>query len=257
MPKDWNPDLYLKYGNERIQPAIDLVSRIKVNNPDSIIDIGCGPGNSTELLIKRWPESNICGMDNSPAMIEKAKKIFPEREWILMDAGNIRLDKKYDLIFSNAALQWIPQHDQLIKDLYNLCSDKGILAAQLPLFWDMPLGKSISYLSKQEPWKKFMKDESYKLIIHDAGFYYDCLSGLFSSVEIWESNYVHIMESQESILEMIKSTGLKPFLDQLKLENDKKKFEAEVLNEIRKDYPLQKNGKVLFPFRRIFFIAYK
>lgn len=254
---DWNPELYLKYGKERIQPTIDLVSRIQFENPASIIDIGCGPGNSTQILVQRWPQAEITGVDNSPAMIEKAKNDFPQQEWKIVDAGKDVIHDKYDIVFSNATIQWIPDHAGLIKKFNDLLTGKGLVAVQLPLFWDMPLGKAIARIAAENRWVEITKGVTDQLTIHTHSFYYDQLSKWFSSIDIWESTYMHIMDTQLSILEMIRSTGLKPFLARLENEEDIKDFEAEVLVEIEKDYPLRENGKVLFPFKRLFFIAAK
>lgn len=253
--KDWNPELYLKYHNERTQPSIDLISRINFPNPRNIIDIGCGPGNSTQILVDRWPKSKIIGIDNSPAMIQKAKSDFPKQKWKIMDANNIDTEEQFDIVFSNATIQWLPNHESLLKNLKKLVSEQGILAVQIPLFWDMPIGKSISQISQNDNWKTLTSEVSKLFTIHNSSFYYDQLSKLFGSVEIWETDYIHILDSQLSILEMIKSTGLKPFLEKLESDSDKNRFEKEVFSEIIVEYPTQKNGKVLFPFKRLFFKA--
>lgn len=253
--KDWNPDLYLKFDKERTQPSIDLVSRITIHKPSRIIDIGCGPGNSTQILVQKWPDSMIIGVDNSPAMIEKAKKDYPDQNWQILDAGKDKFEGDYDLVFSNATIQWIPDHVNLLKKFHQLLSEKGIIAVQIPLFWDMPLGKAILNIAANSRWNSVTKEVTALFTIHDYPFYYDNLSELYHSIDIWESNYIHILDSQYSILEMIRSTGLRPFLDRLASDTDKKDFEDMVLKEIRKDYPLQKDGKVLFPFKRLFFIA--
>jgi trans-aconitate 2-methyltransferase len=253
--KDWNPDLYLKFDKERTQPSIDLVSRINRENPSRIIDIGCGPGNSTQVLVQRWPDSEIIGIDNSPAMIEKARKDYPYQDWQLFDAGIDHIAGNFDIVFSNATIQWIPNHVNLLKRFYNLLSENGIVAIQIPLFWDMPIGKAILKIAADSRWNSVMKGVTELFTIHDSSFYYDNLSDLFQSIDLWESDYIHILDSHISILEMIRSAGLRPFLDRLENDTDKKDFEEMVFKEIRKDYPLQKNGKVLFPFKRLFFIA--
>lgn len=255
--KDWNPELYLKFDKERIQPSIDLVSRIPVDDPKSIVDIGCGPGNSTQILAQRWPKSKITGIDNSVAMIERAKHDFPHQEWKLLDAGKDEIAGTFDLVFSNATIQWIPNHFDLLKKFRDILSDHGTLAIQLPLFFDMPLGKSIARISKEKRWSNQTESVNHLFTIHHHSDYYDYLSALFTAVEIWESDYVHIMDSHDSILEMIHSTGLRPYIDRLESNADKKDFESMVLSDIKKDYPLQENGKVLFPFKRLFFIASK
>jgi trans-aconitate 2-methyltransferase len=253
--KDWNPDLYLKYDKERTQPSIDLVSHINIENPLKIIDIGCGPGNSTQILVLKWPNAKITGVDNSPAMIERAKNDYPVQDWRILNAGTDEIDGKYDIVFSNATIQWIPDHSKLLKKFYDLLSEKGLIAVQLPLFWDMPLGKAIISVAKDNRWISKTKGVSELFTFHDYSYYYDQLSELSNSIEIWVSDYIHILDSHFSIFEMIKSTGLRPYLERLESEKDKKDFIELVLKEIEKDYPLQKNGNVLFTFKRLFFIA--
>jgi len=254
---DWNPALYLQFGKERIQPSIDLVSRIDFENPKNIIDIGCGPGNSTQILAQRWPKSKITGVDNSPAMIERAKLDFPNQDWKLLDAGKDEIIDTFDIIFSNAAIQWIPNHFELLNKMKHNLSDNGVIAVQIPLFFDMPLGQSIARISKNKRWSTLTDRVNDLFTIHHQSEYYDILSELFSFIEIWESDYVHIMDSHDSVLEMVRSTGLKPYLERLESDTDKRDFENMVLADIIKDYPMQKNGKVLFPFKRLFFIAKK
>jgi trans-aconitate 2-methyltransferase len=256
MSKDWNPEQYLKFNRERIQPSIDLVSRIYFNKPESIIDIGCGPGNSTQILVSRWPGARIIGVDNSPAMIAKAKMDYPAQDWLLADAGKDQIEGNFDIVFSNATIQWIPDHAGLIKKLFRLLTDNGLLAVQIPMFWDMPVGKGLLKISGESPYKQPTQGVKELFTIHDYSFYFDQLSELSESIDIWETSYFHIMESHFSILEMIRSTGLKPYLDKLQ-KSDKNTFEKLVLEEIKKDYKVQTNGKVLFPFKRLFFIAKK
>lgn len=254
---DWNPELYLKFGKERIQPSIDLVARIDFTKPNKIIDIGCGPGNSTQILYSRWPDSDITGADNSPAMIKKAMNDYPNQKWILFNAGKDMIDEKFDIVFSNATIQWIPHHEKLIKDFAEILNESGVLAIQLPLFSGMPLRKSISETAAQEKWRTATQGVEKLFTIHDASFYYDHLVPYFSKVDIWTTDYYHVMESQQAILEMIRSTGLKPYLERIADDNEKQMFEALVLEKIKEDYPLQQDGKVLFPFRRLFFVAKK
>ena len=255
--KDWNPDLYLKFDKERIQPSIDLVSRIHIFNPARIIDIGCGPGNSTQILVQKWPDSVVIGVDNSPAMIEKARRDYPNQDWQILDAGKDKIEGNYDIVFSNATIQWIPDHVNLLKRFHDLLSENGLVAVQIPMFWDMPIGKAILNFAANSRWNSVAKEVIALFTIHDYHFYYDNLSELYHSIDIWESNYIHILDSHFSILEMIRSTALRPFLDRLADDTEKKDFEDMVLKEIIKDYPLQKNGKVLFPFKRLFFTAKK
>ncbi len=253
----WDPDLYLTYKNERTQPSIDLVSRITLSSaPRSIIDIGCGPGNSSQVLMQRWPQAQLFGIDSSPAMIERAKRDYPSHTWIVADASGYRSDTKFDIVFSNAALQWIPNHIRLLDVLCNLLSANGVLAVQIPQFREMPLSKAIEKAAENEQWQKKMDGCSSALTYHDYRFYYDHLADRFRSFEIWETYYLHPLASHTAILAWIKSTGLKPYLDCLQDNAETEQFEDEVLQEIKKVYPLQKNGMVILPFKRLFFIGY-
>lgn len=254
--RDWNPELYLKFNRERLQPSIDLISRIEFDNPQKIIDVGCGPGNSTQILFKRWPESCIIGIDKSESMINKAKADFPNQKWKLFDAGTDEFHESYDIVYSNATIQWIPNHQRLFQKFYTIVNSNGILAIQIPLFFEMPLGQSINRIARHNQWSHVTKHINKQFTILNYFEYYEILSALFNSINIWVTEYIHIMDSHFSILEMISSTGLKPYIEKLE-NNDKSHFKKMVLNAIESDYPAQKNGKVLFPFKRLFFIGYK
>jgi len=254
---DWQPDLYLQFKSERTQPSIDLVSKINQVNPKRIIDIGCGPGNSTQILAQKWPKSKIVGIDSSASMIEKAKQDYPNQEWIIANASSYESEMKFDIVFSNAVIQWIPNHEELLIKFHNLLSDEGVVAVQVPQFWNMPLGKIIDNIANDTRWKDQTDGVSELLTIHNHSFYYDILSDLFNVIELWETHYIHVLENHLAIMEMMRSTGLKPYLERLVNESDKKEFEEAVLSDIRKAYPIQKNGKVLLPFNRLFFMGSK
>ena len=255
--KDWQPNQYLKFANERTQPSIDLVSHINLSNPRKIIDIGCGPGNSTQVLVNKWPNAQVLGIDNSPAMIEKAKSDYPNQQWKIMDANNLDLNEKYDLVFSNATIQWLPNHDELIKILASLTKDKGALAIQLPFYLNMPISKEVAKVAAKEKWLAKTNGCFDNFYVYQVGYYYDVLYPLFDRVELWETSYFHVMDSHMALMEMIRTTGMKPYLDRLNSDIEKVEFENEILDRLKTVYPKQKNGKVLFPFERIFFIGNK
>jgi trans-aconitate 2-methyltransferase len=254
---DWNPQLYLKYGNERTQPSIDLVARINLASPGSVIDIGCGPGNSTQVLANRWPRADIVGLDSSPAMIEKARADFPNRRWILGDAAALDENERYDLVFSNATLQWLPDHEALIPKLFSIVKDDGALAVQVPQFDRMEVSEAIGKVVQKERWRPLARGYESRFTFHDPGFYYDCLSDLAGKVDLWVTDYIHILPSHRSLVDFCRGAGLKPVLDLLPSDNDRLRFEEEVLEEVTSLYPKQSDGKVLFPFKRLFFIGYK
>ena len=254
---EWNPNLYLRFREERTQPTRDLINRIRKDHADSIIDIGCGPGNSTIELKRRWKDARIIGLDNSEAMLEKARADYPDLEWINRDAGRDFSDLgTFDIVFSNAAIQWIPDHKGLLKRLFGLVADSGVLAVQVPNVTYMPIGVAIGQTAMEDPWRSRFEGMDDGLCYKDLDFYYDVLCSLTESIELWETHYYHVMPDHESIIEWYKSTGMRPYLEKLN-EQERSEFTAGVLARIRKEYRVQEDGRVLFPFRRLFFIAYR
>lgn len=254
---DWNSSQYLKFKQERTQPAIDLASRVDLASPARIIDIGCGPGNSTAVLKNRFPNSEIIGVDYSLNMLERAAKEHPDIVFKQLDItqNDWHLDKKFDVAFSNACIQWVPNHKTLLTKIMGILNDGGKMAIQVPMNYDEPIHKIIHDISNNQKWcGKFPNPRIfYTLTINE---YYDILSEINSDFEIWVTTYCHRMKSHESIIEWYKSTGLKPYLDVLDDDN-RKEFLSDVFNEIKQQYSVQKNGEIIFKFPRLFFVATK
>lgn len=250
---DWNSDLYLKFKQQRTQPALDLVKRVENHNFSSIADLGCGPGNSTSVLKSFFPNAQLIGIDNSVNMIKKAKNTYPYIEFRL---GNIlNLNEKYDLIFSNACLQWIPNHNSLLPHLIEQLNDNGVLAVQIPINRNEPLFRIIKETAAQSDFD-FSKAYFENNDVPSPNEYYEILSMCASSFDIWETVYYHEMPSHESLIDWVRSTRLKPYLECLN-ENDKKIFEAKLLKKVKEQYRVMKNGNVILKFRRLFFVAIK
>ncbi len=204
----------------------------------------------------RWPKSRITGIDSSQKMIEKARLDFPSQEWIIGDAAHFEPGSKYDIVFSNATIQWIPDHEKLIPKLISMLNKGGVLAIQVPMFNKMPLNKAIECVANKERWSCRLSECNKLFTYHDSSFYYEILQKQLQPIDIWETSYIHILESHMAMIEWIRSTGLKPYIDRLEIDEEKNIFEDEVLIEIKKNYPKQSDKKVLFPFKRLFFIAY-
>lgn len=253
----WNPELYLKFEEERTQPSCDLVSRIKVANPAYIVDIGCGPGNSTRVLRERWKQARILGLDSSPEMIEKARHLHPDGEWILADAGTWQPDRQFDIVFSNATLQWIPNHETLIARLFNWVKEGGALAVQIPANTDSPLHQAVLKVSQNARWKNRMLGCESVLTYRDARFYYSQLSALSHRFSIWRISYYHVLDSHKDLIDWYAGTGMKVYLERLNGEQEEREFKAQTLEECRAAYPEENDGKILYPFQRLFFVAYK
>jgi trans-aconitate 2-methyltransferase len=245
----WDPALYLKFSGERTQPAVDLAARIRIDNPRRVIDLGCGPGNSTQVLRARFPDVDVEGLDGDAGMIAEARRAFPERRWIQGDIASWTPAEPYDVIFSNAALHWIPGHDELLP---RLLSHAQVLAVQMPAHHASPVHREILNVSQDPRWSARLDPARNALTRHPPEYYYDLLA---PRVELWETEYIHILESPAAIIEWFRSTGLRPFLAELTLD-ERAAFEAELLVRYERAYPRRPDGRVLFPFRRLFFIAY-
>ncbi|WP_077532374.1 methyltransferase domain-containing protein [Massiliimalia massiliensis] len=254
---EWNAAQYLKYRKERTQPAIDLARRIEMQSPQRIMDIGCGPGNSTAVLKERFPDAYILGIDSSQDMIDRARKEQPGLDFMLCDVSR-DLDsftESFDVIFSNACLQWIPDHPAVLKNLMGLLKENGILAVQIPMNFDEPIHQIIREIVKSQRWADKLFDlRTFYTLTPEC--YFDLLSELSSDFTMWRTVYYHRMGSHEGIMDWYRGTGLRPYLSALE-EKDRAVFEGEVYHEVVKRYPVQKNGEIIFPFPRLFFMAVK
>lgn len=248
----WNAEQYLKYAGERTQPAIDLATRIPVEAPERVVDIGCGPGNSTEVLARRFPDAHILGVDNSPEMIEAAREAHPQLEFALCDAttGLEALGTGFDVAFSNACIQWVPDHPALLRRMLALLRPGGTLAIQIPYNFEEPIHRIIAEVSRI--WLAGQNPRIFYTLA--AGDYYDLLAECASSFSIWQTTYYHVMRSHEDILEWYRGTGLRPYLALL-AEADRPAFEQDILTRVRAAYPRQRNGDILFRFPRLFMLA--
>lgn len=257
---DWNPDLYLKFEKERTLPAKDLISRIASVNPKRILDVGCGSGNSTHELKKRWPNAEIIGIDNSKAMIEKARSLYDDTKFILQDATeDLSSLGKFDIVFSNAAIQRIPDHETLIKSLSNLLEDKGILAIQLPLVDEVKAQQALYELEHVKKYKQYLDNKSLRFNTKSTEYYYDILSSLFKpeSIYIWRTTYTHAMDSLDDILKWYESTTLVPYFDAFPNEEIISNFKNNFYIKLKNVYSSRPNGCVLFNYERLFLVATK
>ena len=254
----WNPDQYLKFSDERTRPCRDLAARLAVVEPRAIIDLGCGPGNSTAVLAERWPLASITGLDSSAEMIRKAGAAYPKLHWMTGDitAWSRESGPAFDIVFSNAALQWAPDHAGLFPRLLNRVSPGGALAVQMPANLDAPTQLLMRELAVQPRWRDRLAEVT-NWWSHDFRFYYDALSRHAAAIELWASEYVAMMDGVEAIVEWYRGTGLRPYLDVLGEGPDGQAFLEEYRALLGPAYPVHADGKALFPFRRIFIVAYR
>lgn len=253
----WDAEQYLKFEKQRTQPSIDLAARIPRDAPAAVLDVGCGPGNSTKVLKERFPSADILGIDNSAEMVYAAKKNYPELKFMQCDAAVElhRLGRKFDVIFSNACLQWIPDHPVLLKTMMEYLNEGGVLAVQIPVNQEEPIHRIITAAAESDEWRhKF----STPRIFHQlpAGVYHDLLAQLSSDFELWQTTYFHRMQSHGAIMEWYRGTGLRPYLQVLSAE-EQAVFERGVYDALVAEYPVQENGEIIFRFPRLFFLAEK
>lgn len=252
---DWEPEKYLKFKQERTRPVHDLISRVELQEPERILDIGCGPGNSTAPLRERWPFSDIVGIDNSPAMVDRAQCDHPDIKFIVMDAGkDLSTLGEFDLVFANASLQWIPDHEALLPRLLGILRSGGVLAVQIPQFDEMPISKALAETITSSAWSAYFSGFEPGFTFRPARAYYDILSGVAKDMQLWSIDYYHIMPSHAAIMDMMESTGLRPYLDRLP-SSQWPAFKRAVIERLKTCYPCQSDGSVLFPFKRLFIVA--
>jgi len=259
MPS-WDADQYLRFAEERTRPSRDLAARIAVVRPQRIVDLGCGPGNSTQILVNRWPDAAVEGIDSARSMIEAARRDYPRQTWSVGDIGgwSAAPGEPFDIVFANAALQWVGDHETLYPALLGRVAPGGALAVQVPANLDAPAQTAMRDLAESDAWRPLLPAGGVsQWCVHDAGFYYDCLASAAAGLDLWYTDYIQVMASAAAIVEWYKGTGLRPFLDALPSDTDRGRFLDQYLQAIAPHYKPRPDGKVLFPFRRLFLVAYR
>jgi trans-aconitate 2-methyltransferase len=252
---DWNPALYRRFEDERTRPAGELLARVPLEQPRIVYDLGCGPGNSTELLVQRFPGARVVGVDNSPAMLDSARKRLPGIEFELADISAWKPAEAPDLIYSNATLQWVPDHVTLIPRLFSLLAPGGVLAVQMPDNRQEPTHRAMREVGSQEPWSAAIGDpDKVRTDLLSIGGYYDLLAREAANADAWHTIYQHIMTSPAAIVEWVSGTGLRPFVDPLPADL-RASYLAKYEQCIARDYPVRSDGRFLLAFPRLFFVA--
>jgi trans-aconitate 2-methyltransferase len=250
----WSPSQYLKYESQRIRPAVDLLARIDIENPEIIFDLGCGPGNSTRLLVDRWRQAQITGIDSSFEMLERAAQDLPGPKWIEADLQRWSPNYQADLLYSNAALHWLDDHVKLLPRLIDYLNPGGVLAIQMPGNYAMPSHSLI--LDAAKPWIDKIEGRIRLNPVGELSFYYDTLRPIISHLDIWETVYIQELKGKNAVAEWLKGSALKPLIDLLDNEAAKNFFNA-YSSLVQKAYPQKTNGITLYPFRRVFIVAKK
>jgi trans-aconitate 2-methyltransferase len=254
---DWSAAQYLKFEDERTQPARDLLARVPIQAPKRIVDLGCGPGNSTAVLESRYPNAHIVGMDSSPDMIRKAKTALPHREFTVEDLHSYSPEESVDLFFSNAVFQWLGKDERfnIVKKLMEAQPSGGVFALQVPDNLTEPSHVLMRETAENGPWAATLKNVG-RDTFQTPPEIYDLLKPVCSKVDIFHTTYYHNLENHAAIIEWVKGTGLRPYVDPLSPE-EKEGFLSEYLKRLEKAYPSTYDGRVLLPYPRLFVVAVK
>ena len=264
MTHTWDPDRYLTYADERGRPFVDLVTRIGAAAPRQVVDLGCGPGNLTALLAERWPDATVTGVDSSPEMVAKARATVPS---VRFEVGDLRDWRgEVDVLVSNATLQWLPDHLDLLPYLLAQVRPGGWLAFQVPGNFDEPSHTLRTELAAEEPYATGLETVARATSSttgggaavpssRDAATYLRALQALGCEVDAWETTYLHVLHGDDPVFTWVAGTGARPTLQALP-DDLRPRFEDEFKGRLRAAYPDDGHGVVL-PFRRIFVVGRK
>jgi trans-aconitate 2-methyltransferase len=255
MAEDWSARQYLKFEDERTRPPRDLLAQVPLKAPRRVFDLGCGPGNSTELLIQRYPQAEVVGLDSSPDMLRQARERLPGCAFVAADLATWHPPEHADLLFANAVFQWVPAHPAVLQRLVGALPAGGVLAVQMPDNTEEPALALMREVAARGPWATALaaaaaaRDD-----LPTPADYYDLLRPLCAHLDIWHTVYNHVMAGPEAIVEWFRGSGLRPFL--APLDDDMRRgFAADYGARIAKAYPARFDGKVLLRFPRLFIIA--
>jgi trans-aconitate 2-methyltransferase len=254
----WDPQQYLAFGDERSRPFFDLVGRLDAVDPSRVVDLGCGPGQLTATLARRWPGADVVGVDSSAEMVRAAADATGADGRPRFEAADLREyrpDGPVDVLVSNATLQWVPEHVDLLPRFVGWLGEGGRLAFQVPGNFDAPSHRILAELRRSPRWwAQVGRDADRHLAVETPGEYARVLAGLGLRVDAWETTYLHLLRGADPVLEWVKGTGLCPVLAALG-PDDTEEFLAGYGARLRDAYPSWPDGVTPFPFRRVFVVA--
>src|SRR4051812_47011499 len=251
----WNPATYLQFSDERSRPFVELLARVDAAAPRTVVDLGCGPGQLTATLADRWPDASVLGVDSSQEMIDAARDHETERvQFAVADIGEWEPAEPVDVVVSNAALQWVPRHRELLPRLVDALAPGGWLAFQVPGNFDEPSHRLLRDLARYPRYAGKTSGVVFPSS-HDPEAYRADLAALGCAVDAWETTYLHVLDGVDPVFGWIAGTGARPVLQALDgpLLDE---FTDEYKAALRDAYPAGPQGTVL-PFRRIFCVAHK
>jgi trans-aconitate 2-methyltransferase len=257
----WSPTQYLKFAAPRLRPALDLFARVELDAPALACDLGCGAGQLTQLMAERWPHARVVGVDSSAEMLARAARDAPAAgiEWQQADLAAWAPPQAGagapQLIYSNAALHWLPDHATLLPRLVAALAPGGVLAVQMPRNFEAPSHTAIADTVRAGPWRDRLSPMLRASPVAEPAWYFDVLASHAASVDIWETEYLQVLTGADPVKEWTKGTWLAPFLAALADDAERARFEADYAARVREAYPPRADGRTLFPFRRLFMVV--
>ena len=250
----WDPKTYLAYGAERTRPAADLLARVALAAPKRVADLGCGPGNSTALLRARWPEAELDGIDSSPEMLNDARATRVAARFLEADIAQWTPEAPYDAIYSNAALQWVGDHESLFPRLLSFVRPGGALAIQVPVNFDEPGHRLIREAVADARWADRLKDARDWWNVLPPEAYFDLMAPSARSIDLWETRYFNVLEGEDAVFHWMMGTGLRPFVEALETPL-KEAFLEHCRLLLAAAYPARKSRKTIYRFLRLFIVV--
>jgi trans-aconitate 2-methyltransferase len=250
----WDPAQYLKFADHRLRPAVDLLARIDLERPRTIYDLGAGAGNVTRVLRQRWPDAQITGVDDSQAMLDRAAATAPDIVWQRADLATWSPPERADLIYSNAALHWLDDHARIFPALLACVAPGGVLAVQMPRNFAAASHTAIGEAVRRGPWRARLEPLLRPPPVAEPADYFDLLAPRAAALDVWETEYLQVLEGEHAVAEWTKGTALRPLLSALD-EPERSRFEARYTELVDRAYPQRGDGRTLFPFRRVFLVA--
>lgn len=250
----WDPTLYEGFADHRQRPALDLIGAIPDIAAERIFDLGCGPGAATRILARRWPAAQVTGVDSSAEMIARAEAEDSGIRWLQADVAAWRPDGTPQIIFSNAALHWLDDHAALFPRLFGQLAPGGVLAVQMPRNHAAPTHTAMATLAAEPRWARRLQPLLRTNPVAAPDAYYDLLTGEADRVDIWETEYLHVLQGDDPVLRWTSATALAPLLQALP-PVEAEAFRTEYAAMMRAAYPRRADGATLMPFRRLFIVA--
>lgn len=252
----WNPAQYLRFADYRARPALELLARIPIDAPRRVWDLGCGTGAVAIHMAHRWPQAHVWGVDGSAAMLERARNAdgADRVTWLRRDIAD--WSDTADLIFSNAALQWVDKHHKVFPHLMDCLSPGGVLATQMPRNYRAASHTALIDVVMSDRWRERLARHLRLEPVAEPAYYYDLLAPRARLLDIWETEYCHVLEGDNPVLEWTKGTLLRPFLEALD-DGTRPSFLRDYGSRIKAAYPPRADGRTILPFRRLFLLALK